>query len=109
VPISSLLNSQLDEMTSWRRDLHAHPELGFEESRTSAFIADKLESWGIEVCRGIASTGVVGSLHGGAEGHNADQVNVSARQRARGFEHGAANKARPDVVRRTILCMGLPV
>ena len=38
-----------DEMTSWRRDIHAHPELGFEEVRTSELVAEKLKSWGLEV------------------------------------------------------------
>jgi hippurate hydrolase len=52
------------DATAWRRDLHAHPELAFEEHRTSAFVAEKLESWGIEVTRGIAGTGLVGTLRG---------------------------------------------
>ena len=41
-------------MTEWRRDFHTHPDIGFEEQRTSAIVAEKLESWGIEVHRGIA-------------------------------------------------------
>ena len=52
------------EMTAWRRDLHAHPELGFEERRTAALVAEKLRGWGIEVAEGIARTGVVGTLRG---------------------------------------------
>lgn len=52
------------EMRQWRRDLHAHPELGFEEDRTSAFVAGKLAEWGISVTRGLARTGVVGTLQG---------------------------------------------
>ena len=59
-----------DEMTRWRRDLHAHPELGFEEHRTSAFVAAKLEAWGLEVHRGLAGTGVVGTLDGRAGASN---------------------------------------
>jgi hippurate hydrolase len=55
-----------DEATAWRRDLHAHPELGFEEHRTSAFVASKLAEWGVEVHRGLAGTGVVGTLEGKA-------------------------------------------
>ena len=47
-----------------RRDLHAHPELGFEEHRTSALVADRLRDWGIEVHTGIAGTGVVGVIRG---------------------------------------------
>ena len=58
-----------DEMTAWRRDLHAHPELGFEEVRTSALVADKLRAFGLdEVHTGIAKTGVVGVLRAGAGG-----------------------------------------
>ncbi len=53
-----------DELAAIRRDLHAHPEPGFEELRTAALVAARLESWGIEVHRGIAKTGVVGVLHG---------------------------------------------
>jgi len=51
-----------DDMTQWRRDIHAHPELGFEETRTSDLVAEKLEQFGCEVHRGIGKTGVVGSL-----------------------------------------------
>ncbi|MFT3719122.1 M20 aminoacylase family protein [Pseudorhodoferax sp.] len=47
-----------------RRDIHAHPELGFEEHRTSDLVAGMLAEWGIEVHRGIAGTGVVGVLRG---------------------------------------------
>src|SRR5512139_1683887 len=54
-----------DEFTAWRRDFHAHPELGFEEVRTSALVAERLASWGIEVHRGIGRTGVVGVLRNG--------------------------------------------
>jgi amidohydrolase len=58
-----------DEMTAWRRDLHAHPELGFQEVRTSAVVADKLRAFGLdEVHTGIATTGVVGVLRAGAGG-----------------------------------------
>ncbi|AMJ62755.1 M20 aminoacylase family protein [Bosea sp. PAMC 26642] len=52
------------ELTAIRRDLHAHPEIGFEEVRTSGIVAEKLASWGIEVHRGIGKTGVVGILEG---------------------------------------------
>jgi metal-dependent amidase/aminoacylase/carboxypeptidase family protein len=51
-----------DELTAIRRDLHAHPEIGFEEVRTSGIVADKLTQWGIEVHRGLGGTGVVGVL-----------------------------------------------
>ncbi len=53
-----------DEMTGWRRDIHAHPETAFEEFRTSDFVAEKLEAFGIEIHRGLAGTGIVGVLPG---------------------------------------------
>jgi amidohydrolase len=52
------------ELVHIRRDIHAHPELGFEETRTSQLVADKLAEWGIEVHRGLAKTGVVGVVRG---------------------------------------------
>ncbi len=56
-----------DELTAWRRDIHQHPELGFEETRTADFVAAKLEEFGITVHRGIGKTGVVGVLRVGNE------------------------------------------
>ncbi|PZO04619.1 MAG: amidohydrolase [Hyphomicrobiales bacterium] len=53
-----------DDLIAIRRDIHAHPEIGFEEVRTSGIVAEKLAEWGIEVHRGIGGTGVVGILHG---------------------------------------------
>ncbi|GLS44954.1 M20 aminoacylase family protein [Methylobacterium brachythecii] len=58
------ITSYADELTAIRRDLHAHPELGFEEVRTSGIVADHLEKLGIEVHRGLGKTGVVGLLRG---------------------------------------------
>jgi hippurate hydrolase len=52
------------EMTAWRRDFHAHPEIGFEEVRTSAIVAEKLRSWGIEVQTGFGKTGLIGVIQG---------------------------------------------
>ena len=54
-----------DEMTAWRREIHQYPELGFEENRTSDFVAKKLQEFGIEVHRGLAKTGVVGKISNG--------------------------------------------
>nr|WP_202032053.1 MULTISPECIES: M20 aminoacylase family protein [Rhizobium/Agrobacterium group] len=51
-------------MTAIRHDIHQHPEIGFEEVRTSGIVAEKLTSWGIEVHRGYGKTGVVGRLRG---------------------------------------------
>jgi amidohydrolase len=55
-----------DEMTAWRRDLHAHPELGFEEARTSELVAERLAAMGLEVHRGLGRTGVVATITTGA-------------------------------------------
>ncbi|VFR16154.1 N-acyl-L-amino acid amidohydrolase [plant metagenome] len=54
------------EMTLLRRDIHAHPELGYEEHRTSELIATKLQEWGIPIVRGLGVTGVVGTIRGKA-------------------------------------------
>ena len=56
------------ELTDVRRDLHAHPELAFEESRTSALVVESLKKWGIETHTGLAKTGVVGVIKGKANG-----------------------------------------
>ena len=53
-----------DEIKGWRRDIHAHPETAFEEERTADFVAEKLAEFGIQVHRGLATTGVVGVLDG---------------------------------------------
>ena len=53
-----------DELTAWRRDMHRNPELGYHETRTSQLVAERLESFGIEVHRGLGGTGVVGVLRG---------------------------------------------
>ena len=54
----------IPEVMTWRHELHAHPELGYEEKWTSDFIVTKLESFGIEVHKGLGKTGVVGVLKG---------------------------------------------
>jgi len=52
------------ELTQFRRDMHAHPELAFEEALTSERVAQQLTAWDIEVHRGIAKTGLVGTIRG---------------------------------------------
>lgn len=64
MPVIEAINAYAGEMTAIRHDLHAHPEIGFEEVRTSGIVAAKLQSWGIETFREIGKTGVVGILHG---------------------------------------------
>jgi len=68
MPTLPLIESFADDLVTIRRDLHAHPEIGFEEKRTSSIVADKLTQWGIEVHRGIGGTGVVGVLKGKGDG-----------------------------------------
>ena len=53
------------EIVGWRRDIHAHPELAYQEERTAGLVAERLEAWGLEVHRGLATTGVVGTLRNG--------------------------------------------
>ena len=57
--------ADLSEMIEWRHDFHAHPEVGFNEHRTSARVAEVLESFGLDVHRGVGGTGVVGILQKG--------------------------------------------
>ena len=62
------IKTYTEEMTAIRRDFHIHPELGLEEHRTAGIVAQKLESWGIEVHRGVGVTGVVGVIRKGSGG-----------------------------------------
>lgn len=64
MPIIDRIAAFGDELTAIRRDIHAHPEIGFEEVRTSGIVAEKLASWGIEVHRGLGKTGVIGLIKG---------------------------------------------
>jgi amidohydrolase len=57
-----------DELTAVRRDLHMHPELGFQEVRTARIVAERLNALGYEVMTGVGKTGVVGLLQGGQPG-----------------------------------------
>ena len=64
MPVIPRIADFAEELTAIRRDFHEHPELGFEEVRTSGIVADKLREWGIEVTTGIGKTGVVGVIEG---------------------------------------------
>src|SRR4051794_17948726 len=59
--------AQRDALVSLRRELHRHPEIGFQEHKTSAIIRSRLEAAGIDV-RGLAGTGLIGTLKGGKPG-----------------------------------------
>ncbi|MFI5011361.1 MAG: M20 aminoacylase family protein [Hyphomicrobiales bacterium] len=64
MPNIDRIDSYAEELTAIRRDIHAYPEIGFEEKRTSSLVAEKLGAWGIEVHRGVGGTGVVGVVKG---------------------------------------------
>jgi amidohydrolase len=66
MPIVNRIAAMHGEITAWRRDIHAHPELLYDVQRTAATVADKLKSFGCdEVVTGIGRTGVVGVIRGG--------------------------------------------
>lgn len=65
---TQLVQGELPQVTSWRRDIHQHPELSNRETRTSALVTAQLKKLGLEVHTGIAHTGVVGILKGGKPG-----------------------------------------
>ncbi len=64
--LAQSLSHRVGEFIALRRDIHAHPEIAFEEHRTSALVAGKLEGWGYEVTSGLGGTGVVGTLRKGS-------------------------------------------
>ena len=66
--IAQLATQEESKVIGWRRDIHEHPELGNQETRTAALIAAHLKKLGIEVQTGVARTGVVGILRGGKPG-----------------------------------------
>lgn len=84
-----------DQATVWRRDFHRHPELGFEEHRTAAIVADLLRRFRLEVHEGIGGTGVVGVLRRGAGdraiGMRADMDALAIRE-----ENDFAHKSRHE-------------
>lgn len=56
--------TDIADIAAIRQDIHAHPELGFEETRTSALVIERLRSWGVDVTTEVATTGVVGTIRG---------------------------------------------
>ena len=97
MPLVSRIEDLKQEMTAWRRDIHAHPELGFQEQRTSELVSSKLASFGVEVHRGVGKTGVVGVLRAGsgkrAVGLRADMDALPIREANR-FEHRSRHEGR---------------
>ena len=97
MPVHNRIAAYAAEMTQWRQDIHAHPELAFQEHRTSDLVAAKLTEWGIEVTRGIAGTGLVGTLRQGtgsrAIGIRAD-MDALPMPEANGFGYRSRNENR---------------
>jgi hippurate hydrolase len=88
------LHARAGEFISLRRDIHRHPELAFEEHRTAALVADKLEGWGYAVQRNIGGTGVVGTL---VRGNGSRRLGIRADMdalpidEATGLEYASSN------------------
>ncbi len=76
--LKSEIDERVPDLVAMRRDLHEHPELAFEEVRTSGIVAQRLQALGLEVQTGVAKTGVVGLLRGGAAGENAKTIALRA-------------------------------
>jgi len=76
--LKALLDEYVPDLVATRRDLHQHPELAFEEVRTSGLVAQRLQALGLEVQTGIAQTGVVGLLRGGSAGPGAKTIAIRA-------------------------------
>ncbi|MGE4338407.1 MAG: M20 aminoacylase family protein [Pigmentiphaga sp.] len=64
MPLLDAIVAQADALRDIRRDIHAHPELAFEETRTADLVAERLATWGIPTHRGLGGTGVVGIIRG---------------------------------------------
>ncbi|MEI8303196.1 MAG: M20 aminoacylase family protein [Burkholderiales bacterium] len=95
--IIPLIQDGHGQMQAWRRDIHAHPELGFEETRTAALVAEQLAAFGIEVHRGVGRTGVVGVLRNGSSGRSVGlraDMDALPVEEANHFEHRSRHAGR---------------
>jgi amidohydrolase len=95
MPIINRIAEFHADMTEWRRDLHAHPELSMQEFRTSAVVQEKLKSFGVdEIITGMAGTGVVGVIRAGTSDHaiglRAD-MDALPIQEETGLDHASQN------------------
>ncbi len=93
------LSDVASDLHAVRHDIHAHPELGFEENRTSALVAQSLKEWGYEVHTGIGKTGVVGVLRNGGSPR---RLGLRARAADRAIEQDHASLIQ-RVVRRSLV------
>lgn len=76
--LNDVILAQSNEIAAIRRDIHAHPELCFEEVRTADLVAQKLAEWGIPMHRGMGTTGVVGIVHGRDGGKSGRAIGLRA-------------------------------
>src|SRR5205085_5352034 len=72
------IDELVPDMVALRRDLHEHPELAYEEVRTSNIVAQRLRALGLEVQTGVAKTGVVGLLRGGTSKDGGKTIAIRA-------------------------------
>ena len=99
MPVINRIADFQADMKAWRRDLHAHPETAFEETRTAAIVAQLLESFGIAVERGVAKTGIIGTLAGSRPGRGraialrADMDALPVHEKT-GVPHASQNEGR---------------
>src|SRR5436190_1674201 len=98
MPIINRIADFHADMIGWRHDLHAHPETAFEERRTADIVARLLESFGIAVERGVARTGVIGTLAGSRPGGRAIALRADMDalpiEEKNGFTHASQHRGR---------------
>jgi hippurate hydrolase len=110
-PIAALDSDLLGELTGFRRDLHAHPELGFQETRTAARVAAALRAAGVEVAEGVGGTGLVGTIRGVRSGDRSiglradmdalsldEETGLPYASRTRGVMHGCGHDGHTAVL-----------
>src|SRR5216683_863722 len=103
MPVINRIADFQPEMADWRHEVHAHPETAFAEHRTAELVARLLESFGVAVDRGVARTGVIGTLVGSKPGHSRpDGRAIALRadmdalpiQEKNGFAHASQHQGR---------------
>jgi hippurate hydrolase len=110
-PIYELDNNLLAELTEFRRDLHAHPELGFQETRPAARVAETLSASGVDVTEGVGGTGLVGTIRGVGSGDRSiglradmdalslvEETGLPYASRTRGLMHGCGHDGHTAVL-----------
>src|SRR5260370_34928088 len=99
MPVINRIAEFHTDMMAWRRDIHAHPEMAFDERRTSDLVATELEKLGIEIHRGLAGTGVVGTLRSGTSSRaialRADMDALPIQEKTGGSHASARDGTRP--------------